>query len=292
MNMSQTANNQFMSDRWIGTQLGDVLLERCMNAGELATVYRGRRGAVPVALKLYRADVPVPASDERVRRERDAQRSVDHPNVARLLDFGMAPDGAPYLVSEWVSGMSLAERLAIGPLPWPALHPILVSLARGLAAIHAAGVLHRDVKPENIVLPASAEPAAKLLDFGHSMIADEARLTERGFTLGTASYMAPEQALGRPLDARADLYSLGVVLYRALTGVLPFVDRSPAVVMEKHLHEIVVPPRQRAPEAEISEAAEDLTLWLTAKDPNERVPNAHVLLHALRGLGSQLEGTR
>ncbi len=282
--MHASSTSQEVSDRLVGSLLGDIHIDECVRVGKLACVYRGRRGSDRVAVKLYRADVPISASPERVRREQAAQKSVSHPCVARLIDAASAPDGSPYLVSEWISGTSFADRLAIGPIAWPALSAIVVSIARALAAIHAAGIVHRDVKPENVMLPAAGDPAAMLLDFGHALLVDEVRLTERGWTLGSASFMAPEQAAGQTLDGRADLYALGVLLYRSLTGVLPFVDASPAVVMDKHRHEPVVPPRERAPRADISAEAEDLTLWLMAKDPADRVPSARVLLHALRAL--------
>lgn len=267
----------------VGETLGEVHIEECVHRGELATVYRGVRDGVDVALKLYRVDSPVPSSKERVLREREAQRSVEHPCVARLLSDGFAPDGSPYLVSEWIDGTTLSCVLEKGVLRWEEVSPILVSITRGLAAIHAKGIVHRDVKPENVMLRANSSEAV-LLDFGHSLLVNEVRLTERGWTHGSASYMAPEQAAGENLDGRADLYSVGVLLYLALTGVLPFSDVSPAVIMDKHRHEPVVSPRVRAPELNISVGAEDLVLWLMAKSPEERVPNARVLLHAIRSL--------
>ncbi len=270
-------------DPWVGQSIGNIRIEECVHRGELATVYRGLRDDASVALKLYRVDSPIPPSKERVSREREAQRSVEHPCVARLLGDGVAPDGSPYLVSEWISGTTLSSVLEDRHLSWEEMSPILVSITRGLAAIHAKGIVHRDVKPENVMIRAERAEAV-LLDFGHSLLLNEARLTERGWTHGSASYMAPEQAAGETLDGRADLYSVGVLLYRALTGVLPFSDVSPAVIMDKHRHEPVVPLRVRVPELNISVGAEDLVLWLMAKSPEERVPNARVLLHAIRSL--------
>ena len=127
----------------------------------------------------------------------------------------------------------------------------MYAIAGGLQAIHTAGIIHRDLKPANIMLPKAGQPAAVLLDFGHSLVLSEERMTDRGLILGSASYMAPEQASGRPLYFRADLYALGVILYRGLTGVLPFEDRAPAEVLRQHLAEPVTPPRRRAPDRQI-----------------------------------------
>jgi serine/threonine-protein kinase len=264
------------------TVAGFRLVERVAE-GPQATVYRGERAGARAAVKIYDLE-PGASWQERVRREGAAQNQVKHPCVAELLDSGVLPDGALYLVSAWIDGQRFEDRLAAGPLAWPALRPIVQAIGRGLHVIHAAGVVHRDLKPANVILPTAGDPAAVILDFGHSLTLSEERLTETGQILGTASYTAPEQAAGKLPDARADLYALGVIVYRALTGLLPFVDASPAEVLRRHLSEPVVPPRARAPERGIPSVAEDLCMWLLAKDPDARVPNTRVLaitLHAL-----------
>jgi serine/threonine-protein kinase len=271
------------ADPRLGTSVAGFTLERRVSLTELAAVYHGRRGTEEAAVKIHRGSADH-AHRERIRREREAQRGLSHRCVARLLDWGVLPDGAPYLASEWVPGVRLEDRLAAGPLRWSALARILDAVGHGLHAIHAAGIVHRDLKPSNVMLPEPGEPAAVLLDFGHSLVLDQERLTEHGVILGSASYMAPEQVAGGRLDGRADLYALGVILYRALTGVLPFEHPSPAEVMRRHRWEPVVPPRTRAPAAGIAAVAEDLCLWLLVKDPAARVPNAHVLLLTLAAL--------
>ena len=276
-------------DARLGSQVAGFTLERRISLNDLAAVYCGRRGTELAAIKIHRGHENR-AQTERIRRERETQRGLTHPCVARLLDWGVLPDGSPYLASEWVPGVRLEDRLAAGPLPWPAMALILDAVGHGLNAIHAAGIVHRDLKPSNVMLPDSGEPAAVLLDFGHSLVLGQERLTEHGVILGSASYMAPEQVAGGRLDGRADLYALGVILYRALTGTLPFEHPSPAEVMRRHRWEPVVPPRARAPAAGIVAVAEDLCLWLLAKDPAARVPNAHVLLLTLGAL-AQTPGT-
>ena len=256
-------------------QIADFTIEACVAEGAQASVYRARRGDERVALKCYRPGLI--GQDERIARERQAQERVAHPSLARLLDGGLLPDGAAYLASEWIDGVLLEDRLAAGPMSWHELYAVARAVGEGLGAIHAAGIVHRDVKPSNIMLPAGGRPAAVLLDFGHSLILSEERLTDRGLVLGSASYMAPEQAAGRALDGRADLYALGVVLYRGLCGELPFSDPSPAEVLRRHQLEPVVPPTRRAPGRAIATAAEELCLWLLTKDPDRRVPSAHVL---------------
>jgi serine/threonine-protein kinase len=264
-----------------GFQLGERVA-----AGPHATVYRGERAGAQAAVKIYDAEQAA-AWGERVRREGEAQQQVKHPCVAQLLSSGVLPDGALYVVSAWVDGQRLEDRIAARPMTWQELHPIVQALGRGLHAIHSAGVVHRDLKPSNVILPASGDPHAVILDFGHSLVLSEDRLTETGQILGTASYTAPEQAAGRTIDARADLYALGVILYRALTGVLPFVDPSPAEVLRRHLSEPVIPPRTRAPQLAILPAAEDLCMWLLAKDPDARVPNTRVLAITLQSLARE-----
>jgi serine/threonine-protein kinase len=254
----------------------------------LAAVYYGRHGVQEAAIKIHRGAADR-SEQQRIRRERETQRSLSHPCVARLLDWGVLPDGSAYLASEWIAGARLEDRLAHGPVPWPEGAHMLVAIGRGLQVIHAAAIVHRDLKPSNIMLPDGGEAVAVLLDFGHSLVLGQERLTEHGVILGSASYMAPEQVAGGPLDGRVDLYALGVILYRLLTGVLPFEHPSPAEVMRRHRWDPVVPPRTRAPGIGIPAGAEDLCLWLLAKNPAARLPNAHVLLLTLAALAQAAE---
>lgn len=274
------------------TRQGDVIagfqVERLIARGPQASVYRARRQNEYAAIKIYPPGQPGVLA-ARVSREQIAQRSVVHPCVARLHDWGRLPDGCPYLISQWIEGIRLEDRIARGPMPWAEVAPIAADLARGLGAIHAAQIVHRDLKPANIMLPsfgagAAASAAAArygvILDFGHSLALDADRLTDTGFILGSAAYMAPEQAEGRMLDGRSDLYSLGVVLYRALTGRLPFESKAPADILRQHQIAPVRPLRELVPT--IPRPAEDLCLWLLAKSPSERLPNAQVLSVTLR----------
>lgn len=276
-----------MDDARIETVMAGFVIEERISSSPLAAVYRARRGDLKVALKVCAPQLQGEKLDERARRERETMRKIVHPAVARLVDEGNLPDGSSFFASQWIAGVTLENRLARGPMAWDELEPIVAALGRGLGAIHAAGVIHRDLKPSNIMLPASGDPCAVILDFGHSLVLSEERLTDQGLILGSASYMAPEQAAGQPLDGRADLYTLGVIVYRALTGELPFANVSAAEVLRCHQWEPVMPPRSRTPDYNISPTAEDLCMWLLAKDPALRLPNARVLAVTLGALAPQ-----
>jgi serine/threonine-protein kinase len=269
----------------VGELAGSLRLGAWIADGPQATVFAAERDGERAAVKVYDVAPDDAALAARVDRERTTQHKVTHACVARLLEAGRLDDGAPFLASTWIDGELLEVRLQQRPLGWSELIPIVAAIGRGLGAIHAAGVVHRDLKPTNVML--AREPAAVVLDFGHALALGADRLTQDDQVLGSASYMAPEQAAGATVDPRADLYSLGVIVYRALTGVLPFVDASAAEVLRLHVTEPVVPPRQRAPERDIPAAAEDLCMWLLAKDPAVRLPSARVLAFTLAALSSR-----
>jgi serine/threonine protein kinase len=280
MTMSSPSHDH---DPRLGTLVEGFLLESCVAAGTLARVYRARAPGGTAAVKIYRADL---RCDERADREHAALRAIDHPAVARLGAVGRLADGAVFLASEWIDGRPLESALAAGEIDWRAMRAILASVAGGLEAIHAAGVVHRDLKPSNIMLPHLGEPApAVIVDFGHALPADGLRVTADGMTVGTPLYMSPEQAAGQAIDGRSDLYALGVILYRALTGATPFEGRSPAEVLERLASAAVVPPRRRAPHRAISADTEDLCMWLLARERAARLPSAHVLAVTLQALG-------
>ncbi len=279
-------------DARIGTTIGGVELVERVSRGPLGAVYRGRRGADLLAVKIYRSDL-APTEAARVDRERAATMRIRHPGVASLAGGGLTPDGEPYLVREWVIGRSLEERfVATAGSTWPTwkqMWLLLGSLSQGLSAIHAAGVIHRDIKPANIIVPDvpdGARAGAVLVDLGHSLILDGERLTEKGLTVGSAAYMSPEQAAGLPLDGTADLYSLGVVLYRGLTGRLPFCAPSTAELLVAHQTMPVVAPSRVTPERRIPPVADDLCLWLLAKSAAARVPSARVLTVVLSAIAN------
>lgn len=202
---------------------GLYTIEQRMGTGASGVVYRARRitDQRVVAIKLLRAATAhdVVASD-RLRREAEALGLSWHPNVVEVLDHGMLPDGTSYMVMEALEGESLAERLQRGALSVADTLQLGIELAAALIAVHAAGVIHRDVKPDNVFLLASDAPLrVKLLDFGIARVEwEELRITHSGGPIGTAGYMAPEQERGDEADALADVYSFGAVLRACLEG--------------------------------------------------------------------------
>ena len=268
-------------DLLLGSSIGDWSIAARVTSSQHATVFRAHGRGLDVALKLSRGGAE-PDAALRIEREAAALRRVAHPAVASLVEAG-SHRGTPYVVTPWIEGALLSARLAAGTLGWAELHPLLVALAAALGAIHRAAVVHRDLKPSNIALPAAGEPAAVVLDLGHASLLGGPRITPSGVAVGSDGFMAPEQLAGGKPDVRWDLYALGVIVYRALTGTPPF----PGAGVELWRAQAMSPlqsPRRRAPERAIPREAEDLCLWLLAREPHERLPSAQVLavtLHAI-----------
>jgi tetratricopeptide (TPR) repeat protein len=200
----------------------------------------------------------------RFRREGEIVGGLLHPNVARRLDAGELPDGRAYLVLEWIEGMSLGERLAEGPLPVVEALELAAILASALSVVHADGVIHRDLKPSNVLLRAGKSSNPVIIDFGIARREDTA-LTRTGLLMGTPTYMAPEQATGdKSIDARADVWSLGCILYECLTGRAPFAAGNLIAALSKVLLE--APARLRDSIPDIPESVELLVIRMLAKD--------------------------
>src|ERR671916_645779 len=214
--------------------MGRYRLGARLGAGGFGTVYAARdeRLGRPVAVKVIPAGG---ASPERAQREARAVARLDHDAIVALFDAG-EEDGHRYLVSELVEGRTLAELERDGALSDRDVLRIGLALADALAHAHERGVIHRDVKPQNVIVPdapSSRRGAAKLTDFGVAHLAGEEALTRTGDVVGTLAYMAPEQAAGEPVDERADLYALGLVLYEALAGRNPVAAGSPGATARR-----------------------------------------------------------
>ena len=228
-----------------------------------------------VAVKLHAAH----GDPARFVREARAAASLGHENIAAVFDFG-EEDGTQYLVLEHLSGGSLEERLPPGkPLPEDDVRAIAGQLAAGLAHAHAHGIVHRDLKPSNVLF--DNEGRAKLADFGIAHARGEATLTEAGTILGTAAYLSPEQAAGEQTGPPADVYSFGVILYRMLTGRLPFQGEQPLELALKHREETPAPIEELAPDAPADLAA--LATAALAKAAKDRPPDGGALVAALEG---------
>jgi len=235
----------------------------------------GRDVAVKVLAEQYSHDGE---AVERFRREARSAAALSHPHVVPVHDLGETADGAHYIVMEYVPGGTLKERiLRGGAMDVRTAARISHQVAAALGAAHDAGVVHRDVKPENILFAGSGE--AKVTDFGIARSASSPRLTEAGFTLGTADYMSPEQAMGEAVGPASDLYSLGVVLYQMLAGERPFEADSPLATAVKHANE--PPPKLRRPgegDPAFPGGMGAVVEKLLAKDPADRHGSASELM--------------
>jgi serine/threonine-protein kinase len=225
--------------------------------------------------------VLAPSADRaRFEREARAAAAVSHPNICSLYDYG-DEDGRPYMVLEYLPNGSLEERLTTGPLPDAETLRIATEMAAGLAHAHERGLVHRDLKPANVLF--DAEDRAKIADFGIARMGGSGTLTEAGTVLGTASYISPEQASGRPAGPASDVYSFGVILFRMLTGRLPFVSTNAMELVRMHRDD--PPPSVAELRGDAPAGLESLAAAALAKDPAERPPDGAALFRELRGGG-------
>jgi serine/threonine protein kinase len=256
-------------------RIGRYELGRHLGHGGMASVYEARDTGLerPVAVKLLAENL---AGDEQLRkrflRETRLAARLSHPNVVNVFDAG-EDDGRPYIVMELVEGETLAEH---GRVPPAEARNLALQAARGLAHAHEAGLVHRDIKPGNLLV--RADGTLKVADFGIARAAETTALTQAGTVLGTAAYLAPEQALGEVVTPTADVYSLGAVLYELLTGRPPFEFDSLADLAEKQRAMAITPVRELAPET--PRALEDLVMRCLARNPSYR-PSAAELVRDL-----------
>ena len=260
---------------------GRYELERLIGEGGMARVYAGRdlrlnrRVAIKIPHSHYLTD---PDFLSRFRHEAQAAAMLTHPNIVDVYDVGQDGD-VHYLVMEYVEGTNLKAIIAHeAPLPIARAVDLAAQVARGLHAAHRAGLIHRDIKPQNIIVTPDGQ--AHISDFGVAKSPLSTALTETGVAFGTVDYLSPEQAQGRPATPLSDVYALGVVLYEMLTGRLPFTGDSALAVAMKHVTEPPVPPRQLVPA--IPPGLEALVLRALAKDPAQRPASALEFAEALR----------
>jgi tRNA A-37 threonylcarbamoyl transferase component Bud32 len=244
----------------------------------------GRRVALKVLAEELAAD---DRATRRFVREARATARLAHPNVARVYDFG-GHGGAPFLVMELLEGETLADRVAAGPLPPAEAARVAAAVADALDAAHQRGIVHRDVKPSNVMLTPDGD--VKVMDFGIAAAADETHSTTGSGLYATVAYVAPERVAGQPATPASDVYSLGAVLYELLCGRPPFSGGSPALVARAHLHDQPLPVRQVAPwvPARLAEACQAAL----AKDPARRPSSAAAFAARLRAAaagGGRLE---
>jgi serine/threonine-protein kinase len=277
-----------MAELPAGTQIGDYLVEELRADGGFASVYKAvhlptkRLAAIKV---LHRTLILSPKALRRFRREVELVDRLRHPNIVKCYGFGEHTDGCPYLAMQWLEGPTLSEEIARrGRFAPDDATRAIRDLCPPLEAAHAVGVVHRDLKGSNVIaVPRRDWFELMLVDFGIAKLVDpevgeQTALTTVGSRLGSPHSMSPEQVLGHEVDARADIYALGVLLYQLLTGVPPFVADTPEQLEDLHVDVVPVPPSRRA---SISSALDDVVMRCLEKLPDRRYAGVRDLQSAL-----------
>jgi eukaryotic-like serine/threonine-protein kinase len=263
-------------------QPGAVLAERyqivkLLGEGGMGAVYRAHDRELDrvVALKVIRPELARNAQVlQRFKQELILARQITHRNIIRIFDLGQA-EGTRFITMEFIEGEDLSQILAHrGKLPAPEAAGIIAQVARGLEAAHSEGVVHRDLKPQNIMIDAQGK--ASVMDFGIARSMDASNMTRTGALMGTPTYMSPEQAQGQKVDARSDLYMLGIIFYELLTGNPPFEAKHPMATLVRRLKEKPKPPIEVEPS--IPKALNEMVLKMLGTKPEERYQSATELL--------------
>jgi serine/threonine protein kinase len=284
-------------DPLIGMVVSDrYRILRKIGEGGMGAVYLAEHALIEkrIALKILFQDLTRrPDLVARFLQEAKSASRIGQENVIDISDFGQTADGLVYIAMEFLDGQDLGGLLKTERwMPWLRARPILMQIAKALRAAHGHGIIHRDMKPENVYLIAREGRAdfVKVLDFGIAKVvsADEAdgpRLTQTGMIFGTPEYMSPEQAQGHPPDHRLDVYAVGCIMYQMLTGRVPFTADSFMGILTKHLVEAPVPLRQRRPDLEIPADVEAICMRALEKDREKRWPDMDAFYRALGAAG-------
>jgi tetratricopeptide (TPR) repeat protein len=264
----------------VGKTIGSYIIVARAGRGGMGVVYQAKDTKLgrTVALKFLPAEWSHD-EDARLRfvREAQAASATNHPNICTIHDIETAPDGQLFIVMAYYDGQTLKQRLTAGPLAVDEALDIATQIADGLAKAHAQGVVHRDLKPGNVML---TEDGVRIVDFGLATFADALKLTAEHSTLGTAAYMSPEQVRGLSADARSDVWAVGVMLYEMLTGHVPFQGSHPEAIAYAVRHEM--PAQIRASRPDVGEAVEQLVFRAMHKEPSVRFADGRALARALR----------
>jgi serine/threonine-protein kinase len=266
-----------------GSQAGEYVIERKIGEGGMGAVYGARHPVIGkrAAIKVIKRELSASAEGvDRFVREAQAVNTIGHPNIVDVFGFGTLPDGRSFFVMEWLEGESLRERMQ-RPLAFAQALEVLESIAIALQAAHEAGVVHRDLKPDNVYLArvkGSQAPRVKLLDFGLAKLQGSSEgavnHTRTGIVMGTPLYLSPEQAKGAKVDAATDIYSLGAMAYEMAAGVVPFLAESAVEIMAMHISARAEPLSQRAPW--VPPMFEQLVFRMLEKDARNRPAIAEV----------------
>jgi serine/threonine-protein kinase len=282
---------------------GRYLVERLIGEGGMGAVYQAEHTHMRkrLAVKVLHPEMSrLSEVVARFEREAMAAAHIEHPNVAAATDFGKLEDGSFFLVLEYVEGQSLRDAMAKGRMALGRALHIARQIASALGRAHALGIVHRDLKPENVMLVVREGDTdfVKILDFGIAKVpvgelAPESKssgqiLTQLGMVYGTPEYMAPEQALGQAVDARADLYALGVILFEMVTGARPYSHESKVTLLGMHVAAPIPKMTDRAPDAEIPAELDAIVTRLLAKEASARFSDAKELMDALDACAADL----
>ncbi len=291
-------------DAYIGKDLldGQFQIQQKIGAGGMGAVYKAVQPMMnrAVAVKILhpkltnRKDIVA-----RFRREARAMSHLSHPNTVKVLLYGELEDGGLYIVMEYLEGKNLNQIVRKeGPLPTERAIPILVQVCGALQEAHSQGIIHRDLKPENIFLSTNGglKDYPKVLDFGLAKVTERemkpgsVMLTQEGMVFGTPEFMSPEQAQGKPLDPRSDIYALAVILYEVLTGKLPYEAKSPMEYIQLHVSRPPIPLNQRVPGRTFAVGLEAALAKALAKKPEDRFATAADFAEALRPFATSAKG--
>ncbi len=294
---STVAAGDLERDAMIGRMVGSYRIAKLLGEGGMGAVYLGEHPAIgsKVAIKMLHAQYAAkPTIVERFFNEARSVNLIGHDNIVKILDFDVTGEGRHYFVMEFLHGRALQALLQPGrPLPLQRAGPMLLQCCRALQAAHERGIVHRDFKPDNVFLveQAGRQDVVKLVDFGIAKLAAESGggMTQPGTVMGTPAYMSPEQAAGEAtIDARSDIYSLGVTMFQMATGKLPFAEAGPSFgkILIAHLQQ--PPPLPRSIEPGVPEELERIILRTLEKKPEDRYPSMTGLHDALRACMDEL----
>jgi hypothetical protein len=277
-------------DPFVGKVIdGRYEIQARVGEGGMGVVYKSRQISIDrvIALKMLNAQMAQdPNWVQRFYNEAKACSRLQHPNTIRMFDFGQTSDGRLFMTMEFLDGMSLRDALAKGPLAPQRVVKILIQCCASLAEAHSIGIIHRDIKPDNVFLlnMAGSPDFVKLLDFSVAKLLEGDRMkTQAGVVFGTPQYMSPEQGRGLPLDARSDLYALGILAYEMLTGNVPFNDENPMTVIHMHLQGQIPPMPDSIPYS-----VQQIVRRALEKDPSRRYQSSGEMMQHCQQVFAEL----